>query len=1020
MGGILETTLNLTQLLDTIRKTAGSIGGLDLSVKGILADQAKLGSEFQNLSNKTGAFSADISVLTDRILQLSKNTNYSIESMTSMQQTLITGFSRPIDDVGTFNALLSKSESLYGKNEVAAKQFIEALGKLNTSNRALRGDMLELMILQGRQAEGVNKLSDNEQRRAGLLKASNQASLDFQMLTGEITAEQYSTTMKMMEQSSAAEKRHQTAAAAIQNNKAANIALMTSGMQALETKLGSMAASVLNNTGSAAVAKASDYISGAINFAKQSGNSADFTKGDLNEKAVSVAKEEASAYDTSAGAELAIKAKFERDGMDKAAIESLMKTAGIQAILIEKAAQAVATQREYAATGKVITEEQKKQNKEIVEQGQSMSVIKGNMKIYSEAIVMSNSALEKHNQMLAYSGVSSIARNTEATKSIGTQQQALDLEISQGERGLEIMIAKNAALQDDRNPANQEKLKQDRISSLDKDKKDLMDENAKDSTPEKTREENKKKIKDIEDTKEKVTSAKPEEAYSILKDNSLSNIEKAKAALSQTKSERESIAYTQGMANLKANLAGEETMLEIKRSQNAVTLSEISLMDSLAVGIGANAAAREKAAMELMGQAKIKDQQIEKTKAAISESTTAAERGGYEKKLNELVAERNGLNKQALDQLQKLREGYLDAIDSMQSGAGIFTEMIVSQDQSLGALIRTTGEVPRVLKTGAGSGGLTQATQFGVGGMTGGFNPQSEEYGKSVLSSFDDMKKLVEQLPGQIAQNSGGNAALGAKTQGGDNELLGGVAPGTVGVSGTPASAQVKIKDQEIEKTKKAISESSDPATKGEMEKKLNDLTIQRNALNKQASEQDKKTKELNEQRNLPPGAPATAPSPEKIKDQLLAIEEAKKSNELQVKNINQDIKKNYAVAGDSSDPAVYGAAMKKISELEVEKAALNKNTSEQEKKTKELNEQRNLPPGAPVTAPAPAAAGAAAAAGTVVQNNKAANIALDARTVEIANLKEMTDKISAVIQRGVVDAVTTGMANAIKELSRS
>ena len=90
MGGILETTLNLTQLADTIRKTVGSIGGLDISVKGILSDQAKLGSEFQNLSNKTGAFSADISVLTDRIFQLSKNTNYSIESMTSMQQTLIT------------------------------------------------------------------------------------------------------------------------------------------------------------------------------------------------------------------------------------------------------------------------------------------------------------------------------------------------------------------------------------------------------------------------------------------------------------------------------------------------------------------------------------------------------------------------------------------------------------------------------------------------------------------------------------------------------------------------------------------------------------------------------------------------------------------------------------------------------------------------------------------------------------------------------------------------------------------
>ena len=61
----------------------------------------------------------------------------------------------------------------------------------------------------------------------------------------------------------------------------------------------------------------------------------------------------------------------------------------------------------------------------------------------------------------------------------------------------------------------------------------------------------------------------------------------------------------------------------------------------------------------------------------------------------------------------------------MQSGAGIFTELIVSQDKSLGALIRTTQEVPRVLRTGAGSGGITSATQFGPGGLSGSFDPKS-------------------------------------------------------------------------------------------------------------------------------------------------------------------------------------------------------------------------------------------------------------------------------------------------------
>ena len=253
-------------------------------------------------------------------------------------------------------------------------------------------------------------------------------------------------------------------------------------------------------------------------------------------------------------------------------------------------------------------------------------------------------------------------------------------------------------------------------------------------------------------------------------------------------------------------VAAENEHLRILQAKNSVLESEVALMDSLAVGIGANAAAREKVALNIMQQAKLEEEKIKNLQANKAEfeklyasADTSEENklqilgalNGIDIQMNEATAKRNQLQKNALDQLQKLREGYLDSIDAMQSGAGIFTELIVSQDKSLGALIRTTQEVPRVLRTGAGSGGITSATQFGPGGLSGSFDPKSEEYSKHVLTNISQINDLVSSLPEQIGKSVGTNLALAAKGRSEyDGQVMGAASPGTSGVisSSSPSS----------------------------------------------------------------------------------------------------------------------------------------------------------------------------------------------------------------------------------------
>ena len=220
-------------------------------------------------------------------------------------------------------------------------------------------------------------------------------------------------------------------------------------------------------------------------------------------------------------------------------------------------------------------------------------------------------------------------------------------------------------------------------------------------------------------------------------------------------------------------------------------------MDSLAVGIGANAAARQQAAQNLIEQVRVVKEEEEKVlalkaeyeareakavKGSQDQQIAAAGRQQAQNQYNDLKTKEVNLTKQALDMTQRLREGYLDAIQAMESGAGVFTEIVVNQDKNLGSLIRTTAEVPRVLRTGAGAGGLTQSTGFGPGGITGGSDPRSPEYGKSVLTNFEQINQLMAELPKQIGEETGKNLAIaaGARPEYG-SVIMGGTSPGSAG-----------------------------------------------------------------------------------------------------------------------------------------------------------------------------------------------------------------------------------------------
>lgn len=203
------------------------------------------------------------------------------------------------------------------------------------------------------------------------------------------------------------------------------------------------------------------------------------------------------------------------------------------------------------------------------------------------------------------------------------------------------------------------------------------------------------------------------------------------------------------------------------QAQKEVLDAQVSIADNLVTGLGASAEMRMAQAANSMEQAKsMQNELISMQQQRAEVEKKIAEGGDTDGRLrrevmdirrqeNSLAAQILQKQKESLDSVKMLREGYLNAISAMESGSGVFMEMVVTQEKGLGSLIRNIREVPRVLNTGTTVGPGAEKGVFGIGGLMGGTTGARGEYDNNLMiNSAQDLSKTTQMLSNAVERFS--------------------------------------------------------------------------------------------------------------------------------------------------------------------------------------------------------------------------------------------------------------------------
>jgi len=814
LGKLLET--NAVQAL----KLVSNISGVDTSITGLMNKIQGINQQLYGLSVANTVVGKDFEQLKTQVTGVMRQFNFTADSVISMQKTLMTGFREPISDIEGFQNILARSRQVFGNNEAAAKAFIEQLAHLDKNAVGLRNNFLELVQVLGK-TEGLKTGTQAEIERGAALKELTKSQIEGRYLLGEIDREQYLNYIKIMEGKNQEEEKLLRMTEKVQQSRQA-----TSAMEAVFVSKGDSEAlaemlGTLNNFGSAVAASGIDALTGQLQKLQETRTNMGASEmGKQSQEIVKSIVEQAKD-------EAQIREKLTEAGIKDSEISKILKD-NYELIAKKKEDEERTTQQIQAIQNKTLTTEQYRAI--ITDQlAQRAKTLAQNYEVIKNNILSSIDAQKTLNEITAYGGgkIDMSKMGLSPAQIISDSEKAFQ---NSQERAAAIRqkVAAQEAAQASLDPKNIEKNVQEATKIITMNQAIVdgyrRDGHQKEAAEEQERvdrmSENLKKYREtnnVEDLKFLTSSAENEAEIQRQK------TEANKVEIDGIKLRGQVYTETANMA-----IAANKINLEKLQAESAVMQSQIALMDSFAVGIGANAAAREKAAKNLIEQARQEEEMVKKLAAERAKALQDAEKATDEKEkatlqaeaakraieMNKHLADRNNLNKQALDQLQKLREGYLDAINSMESGAGMFTEIVADQNKNLGALIRTTEEVPRVLRTGAGSGGITQASQFGPGGLVGGFGPKSEEYSKHVITSMDDIQKLVQDLPKQIGENIA--LAAGARPEYA-GQIAGAATPGKAGTivapAGNPAVPGVDVEGPPSPAAASASNQSSAAAT---------------------------------------------------------------------------------------------------------------------------------------------------------------------------------------------------------------
>jgi len=237
-----------------------------------------------------------------------------------------------------------------------------------------------------------------------------------------------------------------------------------------------------------------------------------------------------------------------------------------------------------------------------------------------------------------------------------------------------------------------------------------------------------------------------------------------------------------GIFTRKVNLASQlgdkyKYQLSLVEKQTSLLTQMVSLADSFAIGVGASADMRMMAVDSMEKEIGLLEKEKSIRLSLVENAIADNELADDIIPLRQQVLETEGkiLQKkiQQAEQTKVLRDGWISALGAMNTGAGRFTKILITQQQNLQSSLKLGGVVSTM--SGALGGGYTRGSQFsaqspgvinpeqgGVGGGAFAYNttiPQNGAFGIQEIMRNRTAADAVEYANNALDHANGANGA---------------------------------------------------------------------------------------------------------------------------------------------------------------------------------------------------------------------------------------------------------------------
>ena len=222
---------------------------------------------------------------------------------------------------------------------------------------------------------------------------------------------------------------------------------------------------------------------------------------------------------------------------------------------------------------------------------------------------------------------------------------------------------------------------------------------------------------------------------------------------------------------LKATVQMQQQVVQSLQQQKAIMEGQIGDLQASANKLNQD---KQKELNDVMSNASLSAADKERAANEIKQRYQVQEfanRNEVLKKQNEIV---QATARQA-EITKSLREGYISAIAAMNTGQGVFTRIVISQEKRLGSLVAGAPTKVRALRAGSELEGRREAGRFGAGTLTEGAAGEAE---KAVLSTYGeyleagDIRKGAEVMTGVVDRSKASVAAAMADNLYGSSQAL--------------------------------------------------------------------------------------------------------------------------------------------------------------------------------------------------------------------------------------------------------